>query len=164
MPLPHQARQPLRAAVAGNESELHLGLAELGVVAGQSHGAGHGEFAAAAERESVDAGDDRLAQVLDGVDDGLSLMRVGLGRDRRVLRQLADVGAGDEGLLARAGEDDDANVGIVLGRGEGLLDLLHGGHVQRVEHLGPVDGDVGDVVLRFGFNVLEVGHEFLSSN
>ena len=107
------------------------------------------DLATAAQRESVDAGDHRLAQILDSVDDGLPLMRVFLGRNRRVLRQLADVGARDEGLLARAGEDDDAHLGIVLGSGERLLDLLHGGHIQRIEHLGPVDGDVGDLVFLF---------------
>ena len=107
--LAHQARQALRSAVAGNEAELHFGLAELGVSTGEAHGAGHGDLASAAERESVDAGDHRLAQILDQVEHRLAAMRVLLGRDGIVLREFADVGAGDEGLLARAGEDDDAN-------------------------------------------------------
>ena len=60
-----------------------------------------------------------------------------------------DVGAGDERLLARAGQDDDANFGVILDGRECLLQLLHGRHVQRVQNLGPVDGDVSDVVFRF---------------
>ena len=157
--LAHQARQPLRPAVAGDEAELDLGLAELGVLAGQAHGAGQRQLAASAEREAVDAGDDRLAQVLDGIDDGLPAVGVLLGRDRRLLRQLADVGAGDESLLARSGEDDHAHLGVVFGGGEGLAQLVHGGHAQGVEHLGPVDGDIGDVVFRFEMEILEVGHK-----
>ena len=76
-----QPRQPLRAAVAGNESELHFGLAELCVLAGQAHGAGHGDLASAAQREAVDAGDHRLAQVLDQIERGLAFVRVSLGFD-----------------------------------------------------------------------------------
>ena len=67
-PFADQPRQTLRAAVARNNSQLHLGLTELRVFAGQTHGASHRDFASAAEREAVDAGDHRLAQVLDQVE------------------------------------------------------------------------------------------------
>ncbi len=156
--MPTSRDKPLRAAVAGNQSELHLGLAELGIVARQTHGAGHRQLAAAAECEAVDAGNHRLAKIFDGIHDGLPAMGVLLGRHRRLLRQLANVGARDECLLARAGQDGNADLGVIFNGREGVFELLHGGHVQRVEHLRPVNGDVGNLVLLFELDVLEVGH------
>ena len=85
-------------------------------------------------------------------------MRVLLGRDGVVLRQFADVGAGDESLFARAGEDGNANRGVVLDVDEGGAQFFHGRHVERVEHLGAVDSDVGDGVFLFEENVFE-GHK-----
>ena len=70
--LPDQPRQPLRAGEAGNEPELDLGLAEPRRVGRQPDRAGHRQFAAAAEGEAVDRGDDRLAEPLDQVEDPLS--------------------------------------------------------------------------------------------
>ena len=54
------AREPLRAADAGDDAELDLGLAEFGTVGGDDDVAMHGQLAAAAEREAGDRGDDRL--------------------------------------------------------------------------------------------------------
>ena len=53
----HQPRQPLRAAEAGDDPELDLGLAEHRRARGDAHVAGHRQLAAAAEREPVDGGD-----------------------------------------------------------------------------------------------------------
>jgi len=44
-PLADQARQALRAATAGQQPELHLGLPELGMFHGDSHRAGHRRLA-----------------------------------------------------------------------------------------------------------------------
>ena len=107
--LPDEARQPLRAGVAGKDAEVDFGLAEPGGVGREPQRARHRELAAAAERVAVDRGDDRLAQVLDEIEHVLAGERVLAARDRRLHRQLVDVGAGDERLLARAGEDDDAH-------------------------------------------------------
>ena len=60
-----EAGEALGSAVAGDEAELDLGLAEAGGFAGDAEGAGEGELAAAAEGEAVDAGDDGLAAGLD---------------------------------------------------------------------------------------------------
>ncbi len=76
-------------------------------------------------------------------------MRVGFGLDGIVLLELVDVRAGDKSLLATAGEDDHADVAIGRQVGEDFTQLLHGGHVERVEHLGTVNGDVSDLVLFF---------------
>ena len=62
---PDQPGQALRAASAGKKAQLHFGLAELCVLGGDSDGASHCGFAAAAEREAVDRSDHRLAEILD---------------------------------------------------------------------------------------------------
>ena len=60
--LADRARQPLRAADAGDDAELDLRLAELGVVGGDDEVALHRELAAAAERKAGDRRDHRLAR------------------------------------------------------------------------------------------------------
>ena len=59
--LADRAGQPLRAARAGHHPDPDLGLAELRVLAGDDHVAGHRELAAAAEGEPAHRGDQRLA-------------------------------------------------------------------------------------------------------
>ena len=59
------ARQALRAAGAGNDAELDLGLAEARVVGGDDEVAHHRQLAAAAERKSADRRDHRLADLAD---------------------------------------------------------------------------------------------------
>ena len=47
-----EAGQPLRAAEAGDDPQLHLGLAEDGRLGGDPHVAGHRQLAATAERQA----------------------------------------------------------------------------------------------------------------
>ena len=64
------------------------------------------------------------------------------------LREFADVGAGDERLVAGAGQDDAAHRGIVTR----VLEGRHAapsmvGRIEGVEHLRPVDRHIGDRAL-----------------
>ena len=86
--LADQPRQPLRAAVAGNDAEVDLRLAEPRRVGRDAQRARHRQLAAAAEREAVDRGDHRLAHVLDQIEDVLAAQRVLLAL-RRALRRPA---------------------------------------------------------------------------
>ena len=99
----------LCASVAGNDAKLDLGLAELCGAGGDAEGAGEGELAAAAKGEAVYEGDDGLAAVFDEREDGLAAKREALARDGVSEGELIDVCAGGEGLLARAGDEDDAD-------------------------------------------------------
>ena len=60
------------------------------------------------------------------------------------MRELADVGAGNEGLVAGAGEDDAKHRRIGLGIFERRLQIRPGRRIERVEHLWSIDGHVGD--------------------
>ena len=75
-----QPRQPLRAGVAGDDAEIDLRLAEARGVGGDPDRAGHRQLAAAAEREAVDRGNDRLAEVLDQIEDVLTCASHARGR------------------------------------------------------------------------------------
>jgi len=141
-----EAREALAATIAGNETELDLGLAEAGGGGCEAEGAGHGEFAAAAESEAVDTGDDGLAEGLDAAEDAVDAAGELFAGSCVDFRELGDVGAGGEGLGARAAEEDDAD-GVVEGEGgEELVELAEHEGVERVEDLGAVEGNGGDAV------------------
>src|SRR5262249_27683779 len=84
--LSDQAWQPLRAAAAGKQSELDLGLAELRVLDGNADRAGHGRLAAAAECKAVDGRDHRLAEILDEIEHLLPVAARPFGVDRARMR------------------------------------------------------------------------------
>ena len=147
--LAHQAGQALRSAIAGNDAELDFRLTEFGILTGQAHGARQRDLAAAAQRESVDAGDHGLAAVLDQVQHRLAAVRVFLGGHGIVPGQLADVSARDERLVAGAGEEDGAHGRLALDLVKGAAQLFHGGHVEGVQHLGAVHRDLHDGALFF---------------
>ncbi len=139
-----EAGQSLGAAVSGQEAELDFGLAEAGSVCGKAEGAGHGEFASAAEGKAVDAGEDGLAAGFHVAEDGLAAEGEGLAFGGVEGGDLADVGAGGEGLVARAGEEDDTDGGVVHEVVDGEVDLGKEFSAEGVEDLSAVDGQGGE--------------------
>ena len=69
-----------------------------------------------------------------------------LALHRRLHRELVDVGAGDEGLLALAGQHDHAHARIVLARRDRGRQFRERLRVQCVEDFGAVEGDDGNGV------------------
>ena len=67
--------------------------------------------------------------------------------ERGDVRELADVGAGDERLVAGAGQDDAAHRGVVPRILEGGPQFRPCRRVEGVEHLRPIDRHVGDRAL-----------------
>jgi hypothetical protein len=102
-----RARQPLRAARAGQEAELHFRQRDLRVAAGDARVAAERQLEPAAHAGPVDRRDDRLGARLDDPDDGVERR---LAR-RRGRAELAHVGAGRE-QLARADDHDGAHVRV----------------------------------------------------
>ena len=107
----------------------------------------HGQLASPAQSEAVDGGDDRLGEGLDGPEDALPEEGELPSALRIQPRDLADVGAGHEGLLPRSGEDHRAHGPVRGGGREGLGKVLQGPAVEGVELVRAVDGDDGDAVL-----------------
>ena len=95
--LADRAGETLRAADARNDAELDFRLAEFGIVGGDDHVALHGELAAAAERETRDCGDHRLAHRGGAIPIGGEVAQIGIGEG--LFRHLLDVGAGRERLV-----------------------------------------------------------------
>src|SRR5439155_12065416 len=75
----------------------------------------------------------------------------------RVVGHLGDVGAGGERLVARAGQDDPTDRGVVAGVLEDLVQLGDGGLVKGVEHLRPIDRHIRDCSLFLVQNILARG-------
>lgn len=91
---------------------------------------------------------------------------VDLGHIRPVLEQvlrvalreghgghLLNIGTGGEGLV-RTGDDDAANLTILVKLSAGIDDLIEQGVAECIQELGSVQGDDTDVVLDLGQDVL----------
>jgi len=109
---------------------------------------------------AVDRGDYRLGKVLDAVEDLLGHAREVPGCHRAERLHHGDVGAGDERLVAGAGDDDDLDPGIGCQGAEGLIQLPERRLIEGVEDLGTVNGDGGDVVCDLYEQVGEVHRGF----
>ncbi|MCY1393695.1 hypothetical protein D9M71_85980 [compost metagenome] len=142
--LADRAQQALGAAGAGHDPEVDLRLAEAGVFAGDEDVGVHGQFAAAAQAEAIDGGDQRLAEAGDALPVGQA--RVIEDADQVALGHFLDIGAGGEGLAA-AGDDHDAGFGVLLGG------IQFGGQftqqlgIERVERFRALQGDQADTLL-----------------
>ena len=84
----------------GMSPRLISGCPNRARVGGDAQRARHGELAATAEREAVDGGDDRLAELLDEIEDVLARAAHAAARLGCVARKLVDVGARHKRLVA----------------------------------------------------------------
>src|SRR5262245_10185210 len=125
-----QPWHPLRAAEAGRDPEVRLGLPHPRALFEEPEVAGHRDLAAAAERVAVDRGDDGLGEPLDlphhavtEADEGVDVV-AGEGR--------AEVGAGAEDAVARPGDDDRVHRVVALHRVERGVEVAHELDADRV--------------------------------
>src|SRR5438874_13157255 len=103
--LADEARQPLRPAIAGDEAELDLGEAELCGRQCQAKGAGERQLEPAAKGIAVDQRDRRHRQLVELRQHRLAEQGAGALLDEAAAHQLLDVGAGREGAVAGAGDE-----------------------------------------------------------
>ena len=143
--LADQARQALRAAIAGNEAELDLRQAEPRGGGGEAEGAGERQLEPAAEGIAVDERDRQHRQAVELGKDRLPEAAPGAYRGQRAADQFLDVGAGAERPVAGAGDQQAARIGrgdLVEAAGE-IAQQREG---QRVERLRPVERDEREFV------------------
>src|SRR4051812_39515460 len=138
-----------RAEAAVEGADARPGLAEARVVGGDRQVAADVQHVAAADRVAGDHRHDRLGQPAD--------LHVQVGDveapDARAWPLLvalvaahALVAARAECLVALAGQDDHADVGVLARELERPRHLDHRLRAERVAHLGAVDGDLRDPV------------------
>ena len=109
--------------------------------------AGQREFGAAGQRLAVDGRDPGLAAL--AVDEARETAALGAQRAAAAGRDLLEVGAGAEGVRARAGQHHDPGVLVGLCRVDRGLEAGRDRAVDGVAGLGPVDGDDRDVAGEF---------------
>ena len=142
---PAQARQPLGAAGARNDPEVHLGLAEAGGGDGHAVMARHSELEAAAEGMTVNGGHERFVGVFQTFQTRVHHLRAFDGLLARLqLLEHVDVRTGDE-RRGRADQDDRVRGRIVAGARDGLADAFGNAGAQGI-HRWVVDGDDGNAV------------------
>src|SRR3989304_18318 len=94
-PGPTTAGDPLHPAVAGDDAELDLGLAEARVLRHDPVMGAHRQFVPAAESEPVDHGDDRHGKVFELREDGDISCGKRSDGFARLREELLDVRPGD---------------------------------------------------------------------
>ena len=110
------------------------------------------QHVAAADRVARDHRDDGLRRAADldlqveHVEPADALLRDLVVADVAVVAPDALIAAGAERLVALAGEDDDADLGVVARLVERVRQLEQGLRPERVAHLGPADRDLRDAL------------------
>jgi hypothetical protein len=109
------------------------------------------------------ASNDPLGDVANDPVQGLDLEQSTVGRAVVAgLRTLLLVTAGAEGLVARTGEGDGADLGAEPGLLEGLDQLVDGLGPEGVVAIWAIDGDPRQTVVHLVRDVSELGHAAFS--
>jgi hypothetical protein len=140
-----QPRQSLRAAAAGQQADQHFAEAQLRVFGGHADVAGQRLFEAAAVTVAIDGDDDRLGHRREHGKQ--RIRRFAVGAALAVVR--LDVAAHAERALTAAGEDGDAQRGIVAEALPGASELPVGLEVAGIQAFRAVDRHVSDRAARF---------------
>ena len=109
-----ETRQPLRTAIAGQNSQFHFGLAQLGGLTGDANRAGKRQFTAAAQRKSVNHTNGRFSHRLQQMENALAVQRKLFAIHRSLHRQFADIRARHKGFFARARQNQHAHAGVIV--------------------------------------------------
>src|SRR5262249_40670963 len=108
----------LRAAERRRKSEIYLGFAEFNAVAGDCERRGFCDLAASAMGEPVDRSDDRLWECLDPSGQPLpaacELSQGDCLAAAHACRKTRNVGPGRKSAVASAGQDERADIILVL--------------------------------------------------
>src|SRR5258706_1164214 len=147
------ARQPLRSARAGNQSQLDLGQAEhrSGMICGDAIMTGERRLESAAETSSVYRRDDWNAKLLDRIEKHLPIPAQSFGVARGPeLEKLLDIGAGDPHVGFAAHKHRRVHSGVALEPADQRDELVLYRAGQLVDRLiREIESDDGDAVSDF---------------
>src|SRR5206468_2867322 len=116
----------------GEQPELDLGRPELRVLRGDDDVAAEREAESASERVAVEARDERLRRALHGLEERDVRRAPLVPREEAVALHRGEVAAGTERLLARARDDDRADLVVRAGELDASLQALERRLVERV--------------------------------
>ena len=141
----------------GGDADLDLGELEDRLVGGDAQVASEGKRKSLSDAIAVDGGDGGLPDFEPALEVPVvaGLPQVAAGTVRMLARVVdggapgTDVGASGEGAIAGAGDDGDPELGIVAKGGPGVVQLDVHRAVEGVECLRTIEGDPGDLALRF---------------
>ena len=131
-----QAGKSLCAAEAGDDAQASFRLTELGIVGSQSNVASHGDLAAAAQSEAVDCSDGGLFHILKALESNACKETESTAFGSSAVDHLGDVSAGNEGLLAGTGQNQNLNIGICFDLCKAGIELGQCLGVECVQSLG----------------------------
>ena len=136
---PDPARQPLRAAHARDEAELHFRKRErrLRMVGADAVAAGERHLEPAAEAGAVNRGDDGNAQLSRRSSRAWPVRLIAPHRRPTDLEELFDVGAGDEAVGFAGDQHEPLNERVVLDSPECVFEFAARLDAQRVDRLSP---------------------------
>ena len=142
-PVPDEQRQPLGGAAGRHAAARRADVAEDDVVRGHGQVAGQVELVAAADGHPVEPRHDRLGAGPDGVDGGDEVAHpgpvvVGALEEGGLL---GEVGAGAEGALAGAGQDDDPDPVVRRRLAHVVREGIERRAVEGVVDVRPVEPD-----------------------
>src|SRR5438445_6338970 len=139
--------------MARQKTSLYFGVAERRGFAGGSHRATQSQFAAAAERKTVDRADRRLADSFEKMEHALAKQRKILSVYRCLLRELSNVRASNKRLLARSGQDQHTHAGVVTRIQQSTLQFFHCFAIQRIQYFRTIERDFRDAVFFLKQNI-----------
>ena len=139
---PDEPEQVRPAAPGGGDGQLGLDVADARMGGLHAHVAGQRQFGAAADGVAVHIGDDRHRAVADGIERRAGLFHHGHdGRFVAHVRQVAQVTAGREVLVAGAGHHDVPDIRARAGGAHRCREFRQHRAGQRVVFGGAVDRD-----------------------
>jgi alkylhydroperoxidase/carboxymuconolactone decarboxylase family protein YurZ len=154
------AWKAVQAAGQGCKSDAWFRQGEEGCLGRNDDIAGKCNLETASHRESIDGGDDGLVQVIACREAREACCRHG---DRISCRLVFQVIAGAEGLVACARDDGHPLVRVLREFVERLFQFHIGWRMQRVHHLGTVDGDDGEFTFALDLAEFRARHGFFLS-
>jgi hypothetical protein len=144
---PDKTGQALGCAIPRKDTKIDFRLAEYGCIGGNTKVTCQGQLAAAPESKSIDGCDNRLGQVLDPIENGLTPLGEGFARHAIQFLEADDIGPGDEAFAPGPGQDDASNGFVLLCQRKEGIKIFDDLCIEGIQLVRSVDGDRCNTVI-----------------